>query len=369
MDEDNLLTFAVLVFSHRLLEHIYLVVQDISSIHAGSRLQHLVSMQVDHHGSVVLLLLLLALVGDNLLVLIHLLLQSLGVNDQWSCHLIILHDSEEQGRCLEEIILLEEMQLVELHRIQTELNVGSRLEEERLILLVGHHLDGDMSHLIKHVTTELLDEKLRVRFYLSTTLQRPGITLSYEIGILDKIVAVVDEVSLETGIRDFLDIHRYESEISAELVATITFTGWSLEGNLTVGSIIFVHIHIHLHIMLVEDRLDASAIVLQFRVGTFLCSLFGIHFGRNHFTHGIVVLFHHYHVVDGSRNLEAILVHHHHDIFTLEAGDLSASHFTQESYFITYFHLCFLFVWCKDTKDIVNGEKIYLFYHNSCRFR
>ena len=135
MDEDNLLTFAVLVFSHSLLEHIYLVVQNISSIHAGSRLQHLVSMQVDHHGSVVLLLLLLALVGDNLLVLIHLLLQSLGVNDQWSCHLIILHDSEEQGRCLEEIILLEEMQLIELHWIQTELHVGCWFEEERLILL------------------------------------------------------------------------------------------------------------------------------------------------------------------------------------------------------------------------------------------
>ena len=145
------------------------------------------------------------------------------------------------------------MQLVELHRIQTELHVGSWFEKERLILLVDHHLDGDMPHLIKHVTTELLNEELRVWFYLSTALQRPGITLSYEIGILDKIVAVVDEVSLETGIRDFLDIHRHEGKISAELVATITFTGRSLEGNLTVGSIILVHIHIHLHIMLVED--------------------------------------------------------------------------------------------------------------------
>ena len=145
------------------------------------------------------------------------------------------------------------MQLIELHWIQTELHVGSRLEEERLILLVGYHLDGDMPHLIEHVTTEFLDEELRVWFYLSTALQRPGITLSYEIGILDIIVAVVDEVSLETGIRDFLDIHRHESEISAELVAAVTLTGWSLEGNLTVGSIILVHIHIHLHIMLVED--------------------------------------------------------------------------------------------------------------------
>ena len=368
VDEDDLLALAVLVFRHGLLEHIYLIVQDISSIHAGSRLQHLVSMQVNHHGSVVLLLLLLALVGDDLLVLIHLLLQSLRVDDQRSCHLIILHDGKEQGRCLEEIILLEEMQLVEFHRIQAELHVGSRLEKERLILLVGHHLDGDMSHLIEHVTTELFDEELRVRLHLTTSLQCPGITLSHEIGVLDIIVAVVDEVSLETGIRDFLDIHRYEGEISAELVAAVTLTGWSLEGNLTVGSIILVHIHIHLHIMLVEDRFDASAVVLQFRVGTFLSSLLGIHLGRNHLTHGIVVLLHHYHVVDGSRNLEAILVHHHHDIFTLETGDLSASHFTQESYFITYFHLCFLFVWCKDTKDIVNGEKIYLFYHKSGGF-
>ena len=39
-------------------------------------------------------------------------------------------------------------------------------------------------------------------------------------------------------------------------------------------------------------------------------------------------------------------------IFTLEAGNLSATHFAQESDFISFFHNLLIICNCKDTKDI-----------------
>ena len=44
MDEDNLLSFLILVLRHRLLEHTHLIMQDVGGVHACGRLQHLVGM-------------------------------------------------------------------------------------------------------------------------------------------------------------------------------------------------------------------------------------------------------------------------------------------------------------------------------------
>ena len=54
-------------------------------------------MKVDDEGTVILLALLLAGVGNHLLVLVHLLLQSLGIDDQRTGYLAVLHDGEEIG--------------------------------------------------------------------------------------------------------------------------------------------------------------------------------------------------------------------------------------------------------------------------------
>ena len=58
------------------------------------------------------------------------------------------------------------MQLVELHWVKTELNISGWLEQERLILLVCSHLNSDVSHLVEHLTPELLDKELRVWYHL-----------------------------------------------------------------------------------------------------------------------------------------------------------------------------------------------------------
>jgi len=105
-------------------------------------------------------------------------------------------------------------------------------------------------------------------------------------------------------------------------------------------------------IMLVEDSLDASAVLMQFGVGMFFCLLLGIHLSRNHLAHGVFILLHHNYLVDRHRNLKSIFILNEHNIFTLEAGNLSATHFAQESDFISFFHNLLIICNCKDTKDI-----------------
>ena len=339
MNEDNLLTLVLFVLRHCLLEDIHLIMKDISRIHSSSCFKNLVCMKVDDEGTVILLALLLAGVGNHLLVLVHLLLQALGIDDQRTGYLVVLHDGEEIGWSLEEIILLEEMELVELHWVQAELDIRSWLQQEWLVLLVGNHLDGDVLHLIQSLTTEFLDEELGVWLDFTLRLQGPRIALGYEIGVAQIVVAVVHHIRFEAGIGHVLDIDRHEGEIGAELVAARTLLNLLHEGNLAVGSIILLYVHIHIILVLVQDSLDASAVLMQFGVGMLFSLLLGIHLGRDHLAHGIVILLYHYHLVDRHRNLETIFILYQHDILALEASHLSAAHFAQESYFITFLHI------------------------------
>ena len=343
MDEDNLLSLVLLVLSHRLLEDIHLIMKNIGRVHSSSCFKHFICMKIDNEGTVILLALLFAGVGYHLLVLVHLLLQALGIDDQRTGDLVVLYDGEEIGWRLEEVILLEEMKLVELHWVQTELNVRGWLQKERLVLLVGNQLDGDVIHFVQGFTTEFLDKEFGVRLDFAFSLQGPCIALGYEIGVAQIVVAVVHHIRFEAGIGHVLDVDRHEGEVSAELVAARTLLHLLHEGNLAVGSIILLYVHIHVVLVLVQDSLDTSAVLMQFGVGMLLRSLLGIHLGRNHLAHGIVVLLHHYHLVDRHRNLESVFILHQHDIFALEAGHLSAAHFTQESYFITFLHSYFIF--------------------------
>ena len=83
------------------------------------------------------------------------------------------------------------MQLVELHWIQTELYVSSRFQEERLVTLESYHLDGYVLHLIECIPAKLLHEELGIWLYLALCLQRPGIALGCEVGIVEIVVAII----------------------------------------------------------------------------------------------------------------------------------------------------------------------------------
>ena len=122
--------------------------KDIGRIHSSSCFKHFICMKIYYNCTIIFLAFLLASVGDNLLILIHLLFQTLGINDQRTGNLIVLNNRKEIGWSLEEIVLLEKMKLIEFHRIEAELNICCRLQKEWLVLLVGYHLDGDMFHLV-----------------------------------------------------------------------------------------------------------------------------------------------------------------------------------------------------------------------------
>ena len=64
MNEDNLLTLVLLVLRHCLLEDIHLIMKDISRIHSSSCFKNLICMKIDDEGTVILLALLLAGVGN-----------------------------------------------------------------------------------------------------------------------------------------------------------------------------------------------------------------------------------------------------------------------------------------------------------------
>ena len=54
MDEDNLLTFLVLILIERLAEHIELIVQNLGVTHACGSVEKFVSMEVDFQDTIVL---------------------------------------------------------------------------------------------------------------------------------------------------------------------------------------------------------------------------------------------------------------------------------------------------------------------------
>ena len=256
------------------------------------------------------------------------------------------------------------MQLIELHGVDAELHVDGWLEEERLVFLVGSKLDAYAPHLIEHLTTKLFDEALGVGLHLAHRLQCPGITLCHDIGIVDVVVAVVDDIGFKTCVGHLLEVDRHKGEICTQLVAALTLQHRSLKGDFPVGSIIFFHVHIHMLVMVVEYRLDTATVLMQFGSGMLLSFLLGFHLGRDHLAHGIVVLLDNHYIVYRGRNLKTILVLHQYNVLALEARDSSASHFTQESYFISYFHCVsvFIFFATKLHKVIAIGEIIYFIY-------
>ena len=159
------------------------MVEDVARRHARGGVEQGINMEVDHHNILVALALGdsswlgngLADVGKRLgyarlvglLHMIHLFFQAFGVDDQRTCHLVVLDDGIEQGGLLEEVVFLERVQLVELHGIDAELHVDDGFQHEGFLALVGHHLNGHMPQVVELFAAELLDEDLGVGLHLA----------------------------------------------------------------------------------------------------------------------------------------------------------------------------------------------------------
>ncbi len=258
-------------------------------------------------------------------------------------HLVVLHDMEDKSRLFEEIVLLKDMQLVKLHRVYTHLYVYGRLQQERLVLLVGCHLYGYAPHAAKRIPAKLLDEEFRIGFHLSLSLEGPGIALCHHVHKVQIVIAVVHHVGLKTRIGYLLDVYGHKGKACIQFVASVSLPGGCTVRYLAVGSVILVYRHVRFGLMVVQYRLDAAAVVPQFCGSMRLCLLFGIHLGSYHLTHGIVVLLYHDNIAYRSRNFKTVLVLYQDYVITLETGYLSAAGLTQKSYFVTYFHYIVLF--------------------------
>ena len=319
MDEDDALALLVAVLLDGLAEHVELMVQYVGAVHARGGVEQFAGMEVDHHGGILVdgpddgLAHHAGVVGRFLLH--HLLLQLLGVDVDAHGHAVVLDDGMHQRGLLEEVVLLKGVELVELHGIDAQLQADGLLQQEGLVFLVGHELHGHALHLVERLAPEFLDEELGVGLYLARRLQAPGVALGGHVGIADVVVAVVDEIGLETGVGDGLQVDGHEGKIDAEHVAPAALLdGWT-EGDGAVG---------RLHFGLLYGSL-----------------LLGVQLRGHHLGYVIVVGIDDNHLAAGRRYLEAVFVFHQDQVFSLEAGDDAAAGLGKESHFISYFHILF----------------------------
>ena len=94
---------------------------------------------------------------------VHLIFQGLSIHNERAQRLVVFYYGIEHCRCLEEVVLAECMQLIELHRVETELSIYGRFQEEPLLSLICNHLYASVRHLIKLLTSELFYKLFRVR--------------------------------------------------------------------------------------------------------------------------------------------------------------------------------------------------------------
>ena len=87
------------------------------------------------------------------------------------CHLIVFHNRVEQSRSLEEVVRLEGVQLVELHLVNTELNIANRFGYEILVTLEREKLESYTVNLVELLKGETLNIEFCIGFKLALATQ------------------------------------------------------------------------------------------------------------------------------------------------------------------------------------------------------
>ena len=90
---------------------------------------------------------------------------------------VVFNNGINQRGLLEEVILLESMEFVEFHAINTQRHIHRRFQQEVLVALIGNHLYADMLQTLEILTSELLDESFRIGFHLTSSTHAIGCTL------------------------------------------------------------------------------------------------------------------------------------------------------------------------------------------------
>ena len=236
------------------------------------------------------------------------------------------------------------MQFIELHRINTNLHIDSRLHGKSTIILESDQLHSHVLPVIQFRLLEFLQQELRIRFQQSMRTSSPRFTLSTQIRIIHIIIAIVHQISLERGSAHRFDIFRNKCKIYIQHIAAFHF-------RLPING------HLRLHRMLCfppgtkSGRGCFRCCGIRTRRRLILQSFLGSPGSRS--GNIIVVRFNHHTLTHRHRDVKAVGIFHQYNVFSLKSRHNTAAYFAEEAHFISDFHnllyLSFIIHYPEDT--------------------
>ena len=215
---------------------------------------------------------------------------------------IVLYNVVNQGRFFKEIAFAEGMKFVELHNVNTEFYRNGRLQHKALVFLEGQYLYGHVFQFVQDILLKFFDEELGIRSHRTMTSNSPIVAFSGKVSIYHRVITIVDEISIKSGCRNGFNVLRYETEHHVQDIPPLTF------GRFVSYRAFFF-------------------LLLHFRLGSRWFSL-----------HIIVVRINHHTFTHQHRDIESVFILHQYDILSLKSCHNTASHFTEETNFISYLH-------------------------------
>ena len=200
------------------------------------------------------------------------------------------------------------MKFIELHRINTYFYTNGRFDSSRFTILESYQLHSYPFHIIQYIFCKLLQQQFCIRFHQSVRTSFPCLSFCAQVSIIQIIIAIIHQISLERSSHHCFRIFGHISQKNIQCISTTYF-------RLTLNDRHFWFYGF--------DR--------SFR--------FRSRWTRFSF-HVIVIRFYHYALTYRHRNVKAVRIFYQNKIFSLESGYDSATYFTKEAYFISYFHCC-----------------------------
>ena len=115
------------------------------------------------------------------------------------------------------------MQLIELHHIDAQFHAASRFQRKGLAILESHQLYTDTLQVVQTRLIKFLDEELSIWLQHTMRAGTPRAILTSQVGIIEKVVAVVHQIGLKSGGTHCLHIHRNKSQIYIQHIPTLDF--------------------------------------------------------------------------------------------------------------------------------------------------
>lgn len=281
--------------------------------------------------------------------------QALGVDKDGAHGAVVTHYVDKESRLLEEIGRAERVRFVELCHVEPQLHVEGRFGLVDALTLECGELYGDALHLGQGLVGELFEEYFHVGLDCALDAQAASYAVGRGIGVVEVVVAVVDEVGLEHLGGYVGRVCGDEAEHNVQFVAAPAFDRCRGEGDGLVVFVIVKGVDIRVGLFGAETAAGFASAGESGAVGAFeaLCP--------HRFAGGgaglVVVGADDYALADKHGDVESVLIAHKHRVLVLETGDGAAAHFVEKSNFISYFHRQCVWIDVLSCKDSANERK------------